>query len=66
MVENGDAGDNGHRGGFTEGIEESWESAMAFGGYPTLALYDRRKVNEYGSFFLLWDMELLVVGIECT
>jgi hypothetical protein len=51
MAEDGDAGHNGYRGSFTEGIEKVWGFAMAFGGYPALALYDRRKANAYGSFF---------------
>jgi hypothetical protein len=64
MAEDGDAGDNGYCGGFTEGIERSWGFAMAFGGYPTLALYDRRKANAYGSFFR--DMESLGLGVQCS
>jgi hypothetical protein len=58
MVEDGNAGDNGYRGCFTEGIRGVGNLQWRLGGYPALALYDRRKVNAYGSFFpdiLFWQ-----------
>jgi len=66
MAKDGDAGDNGHRGGFTEGIERIWGFEMAFEGYPTVALYDRRKVNAYGNFIFSMGYGIAGSWNECS
>jgi len=39
---------------------------MAFEGYPTVALYDRRKVNAYGNFIFSMGYGIAGSWNECS